>query len=107
MTIKVGRGKPRKSISLAKRKRGQKVCSVVQDDAPRSSINKDMHCKCTGQMGAKKYLRKSYYHHIECSSANSLAIFLWRRLLNSAALIALTYRRPIRVSDGTSTQVVA
>jgi len=65
-----------------------------------------MHCKCTGQMRAKKYLRKSCYHRIECSAANSLAIFMWRRPLNNVALVAPTHRGPVRVSDETSTQVV-
>ena len=32
---------------------------------------------------------------------------MWRRPLNSAALATTTHRRPERVSDGTSTQVVA
>ena len=83
------------------------MCSVVQNNILGSSINKDMHCERTGQMGANKYLSKSYYHRIECSAANSLAAFMWRRPLNSVALVAPTHRRPIRVFDGLSTQVVA
>ena len=59
------------------------------------------------KMKAKKYLRKNCYHRIECFAGNSLAAFMWRRPLNSAALVALTYRGPMRVSNGTSTQVVA
>ena len=31
---------------------------------------------------------------------------MWRKLLNSAALTTTTHRRPERMSDGTSTQVV-
>ena len=58
-------------------------------------------------MEAKKYLRKSCYHRIECSVANSLAAFMWRRLLSSAALVIPTHRDPVRVSDGRSTQVMA
>jgi len=76
MTIKTRRGKPRRSISSTKRRRGQKVRSVIQNYVPISSIDKDMHCECTGQMRAKKYLRKSCYHHIECSAANSLTVFM-------------------------------
>ena len=76
MTVKVGRGRPRRSISSAKRRRGQKVCSVVENDVLRNFINKDMHCKCTGQMGAKKYLRKNCYHYSECSATNSLTAFM-------------------------------
>ena len=107
MAVKIGRGKPRRSISLAKRKKGQKVCFVIQDDALGSSIDKDMHYKRTGQMGAKKYLRKNCYHCIECSAANSLAAFMWRRPLNSATFVAPTHKGLVRVSDGTSIQVVA
>ena len=73
------------------------MCSIVHNDVPESSINKDMHCKRTGQMGAKKYLRKSCYHRIECSIANSLATFMWRRPLNSAALVAPTHKGPVGV----------
>ena len=58
------------------------------------------------KMGANKYPRKSCYHCIECSVANSLAAFMWRRLLNSTALVAPTHRGPVRVSDGTRTQLV-
>jgi len=107
MTVKVGRGRLRRSIFSAKRKKGQKVCSVVQNDIPRSSIDKDMHCERTGQVGAKKYLSKSCYHHIEYSTVNSLAAFIWRRPLNSVILVAPTHRGSVRVSNGTSTQVVA
>ena len=79
---------------------------VIQSDISGSSIDKNMHYEHTGQMGVEKYLGESCYHHIKCSIANSLAAFMWRRLLNSATLVALTHKRPIRVSDGTSTQVV-
>ena len=107
MTVKVGRGRSRRSISSAKRRRGQKVCSVVENDILRNSIDKDMHCERTGQMGAKKYLRKNCYHCIECFTTNSLAAFMWRRPLNNAVLVAPIHREPVGVSDGTSTQVVA
>ena len=59
------------------------------------------------KMRTEKYLRKSCYHRIECSAANSLAVFMWRKPLNSTILVALTHRGPVRVSDGTNTQVVA
>ena len=66
-----------------------------------------MHRERTGRMEARKYLRKSCCHRIECPTANFLVAFIWRRPLNSAALATTTHRRPERVSDGTSTQVVA
>ena len=66
-----------------------------------------MHRERTGRMEARKYLRKSYYHRIECPAANFLTTFMWRRLLNSVALATTTQRISKRVSDETSTQVVA
>ena len=59
------------------------------------------------KMRVEKYLTKSCYHRIEYSATNSLATFMWRRPLNSAALVALTQRVLVRVSDETNTQVVA
>ena len=52
------------------------MCSVIQSDIPGSSIDKDMHCERTGQIGAGKYLRESRYHCIECSVANSLTALM-------------------------------
>ena len=66
-----------------------------------------MHRERTRRMEARKYLRKSCCHRIECPTANFLVAFIWRRPLNSVALATTTHRRPERVSDGTSTQVVA
>ena len=94
---------PRKAASSGKQGRGQKVWSAIQSNVLGVSIDKNAR---HGGVGAMKYLRKSYYHRIECSAANSLAAFMWRRPLNSAALAALTHRGLVRVFDGTSTQVV-
>ena len=69
---------------LSKRSGGQKVYSIVQGDVPGSSINEDMLCEHTGQMGAEKYLKESYHHRIECSVANSLAALMRNWCLNSA-----------------------
>ena len=52
------------------------MCTVIQSDVPGNSIDKDMPYELIGQMGFGKYLRESYYHHIECSSANSLAALM-------------------------------
>ena len=71
------------------------------------SSDLDVHYECTGRMKARKYLRKSYCHHIKCPVANFLAAFIWRRPLNSVGLVITTHRRLERVSDGTSTQVIA
>ena len=50
--------------------------SIVQGDVLRSSIDDDMLCECTGQMGAGKYLKESCYHGIECFAANSLTALM-------------------------------
>ena len=78
-----------------------------QGDLPGSFNDKDVHHEHTRRMGTQKYLRESYYHHIECPAANFLATFMWRRPWNSAVLATTTYRKPERVSDITSAQVVA
>ena len=78
MNEKAGEGKSRRSISLTKRSRGQKVCSVIQGDIPGNSIYKDIHYKRTRQMGGGKYLRKSYYHCIECFAANPPATLMMK-----------------------------
>ena len=61
----------------------------------------------TRRKEAQKYLRKSYYHRIKCTAAIFLAVFMWRKPLNSAALATPTHRKPENVSDGTGTQVKA
>ena len=76
MNEKAREGRPRRSISSAKRSRDQKVCSVIQSDILENSIDKDMHYEHTGQMGAEQYLRKRCYHHIECFVANSLTALM-------------------------------
>ena len=55
----------------------------------------------------QKYLRKSYYHRIECTIITFLVAFMWRRHLNSEVLATTTHRKPGGVSDGTSTQVIS
>ena len=69
-------GRSRRSIFSAKQSRDQNVCSIIQSDILGSSIDKDMHCEHTGQIGAGKYLRESCYHRIKCSIANSLATLM-------------------------------
>jgi len=83
MNKKVGEDRSRRSISSAKWSRDQKVFSVIQSDILENSINKDMHYKRTGQIGAEKYLRESCYHRIECSIANSLVTLMRKWYLNS------------------------
>ena len=84
MNEKAREGKSRRSIFLTKRSRGQKVCSVIQGGIPRNSIDKDIRYERIKQMGGGKYLRKSYYHCIECSVANSLTTLIRKLYLNSS-----------------------
>ena len=62
-----------------------------------------MHCERIGRMEARKYLRKSCCYRIECPAANFLTAFIWKRPLNNATLATTTYKRPEKMSDGTST----
>ena len=43
MNKKVGEGRPRRSISSAKRSRDQEVCFVIQSNVQENSIDKDIH----------------------------------------------------------------
>ena len=52
------------------------MCSDIQGDVSRSSIDEDMFCERTGQMVDEKYLRESCYHCIEYSAVNSLAALM-------------------------------
>ena len=88
-------------------RKGSNVYSITQSNLLGNSIEKDMHHERIGRMKVRKYLWKSCCHRIECLAANFLAAFMWRRPLSSAALATTTHRRPERVSNGTSTQVVA
>ena len=72
-------------------------------DLPRSSSDKDVYHKRIRMMKTQKYLRKNCYHHIECTTANFLAVFMRRRPLNSATLVTTTHRKSKKVSDGTDT----
>ena len=52
------------------------MCSVIQSDVPGNSTDKDMHYEHIGQMGARKYLRESCYHLIECFVTNFLGALM-------------------------------
>ena len=82
------------------------VYSIIQGNLPRNSTDGNERYERTGGMEAQKYLRKNCCHRIECSTANFLATFMWRRFLNSAALATPTHRGSERVFNGTSTQVM-
>ena len=52
------------------------VYPIIQGNLSGNSTDRDVHCERTGEMEAQKYLRESYYHCIECSVANSLAVLI-------------------------------
>ena len=78
-----------------------------QGDLPRSSSDRHVHHEHARKTRTQKYLKESYYHRIECTANTFLAAFMWRRLLNSAALATTTQKKPRKVSNGTGTQVRA
>ena len=57
--------------------------SAIQSNVPGDSIDKDTYYRSTRQKGTMKYLRESYYHHIEYSVTNSLTALIWKWYLNS------------------------
>ena len=100
-------GRSKEEYLLGYAKYSSNVYPVSQGDLPGNSSDRNEHHEYTRMMGTQKYLRESYYYRIECPAANFLAAFMWRRPLNSAVLATTTHRRLERVSDGTSTQVMA
>ena len=59
MAVKARGGGPRRNIPSAKRREGQNMCPIIQDDISGISIDKDMHYEHTGGIGARKYLKES------------------------------------------------
>ena len=61
----VGKGYSRGNIPLAKRNNDQDMTPVIQGCVPGGSINKDVHYERAGEVGVRKYLRKSCCHCIK------------------------------------------
>ena len=82
------------------------MCTLKDEgDFQGSCSDGDVHHGHTRGRGIRKYLRESCYHHVECTAATFLAVFMWRRPLSSATLATAPHRKPKRVSDGTNTQL--
>ena len=92
---------------LGNDKYNSNMYSNNQGDLPRGSSDRDVHHEHTRRSGTQKYLRESCYHHNECTATTFIAVFMWRRPLNSAVLATTIHRKPKRVSDETGTQVRA
>ena len=73
------------------------VYPIVQGDLPGNSTDRDVHYEHTREMGAQKYLRKRYYHHIECSIANSLVALMRKWFMNS---VCSALQQPPKTSGG-------
>ena len=71
-----GKGCLRGNIPSAKCNKDQDMPPTIQGCVPGGSINKDAHYERAGEVGAKKYLRKSCCHCIEYSATNFLATFM-------------------------------
>ena len=76
MTVKAGRGGPRRNISSVRQNKDQNVCPIIQGDVSGGSIYKDMDYVHTERVGARKYLRENCNHRIEYSTANSLTALM-------------------------------
>ena len=81
--------------------------SNYQSDLPWSSSDRDVHHEHTRIREIQKYLRESCYHRIAYIAATFLAVFMWRKPLNSVASVTTTHKKSKRVSDGTGTQIRA
>ena len=81
--------------------------SDTESNVPDNSTIDDKYQEGIRQREVVKCLRESCYHRIKCSVVNFLAALMWRRLLNSVALVGLTHRGSERVFDETSTQTMA
>ena len=78
MIAKVWEGSSRRNASSTKQSKGQKDWSTLKGHTSKSSTDKDKHQGNIGQREAKKYLKESCYHRIECSAANPLVALMWR-----------------------------
>ena len=81
-------------------KSSSNVYSRYHSDLPWNSSDRDVHHEHTRMRETQKYLRKSCYHHIECTVTTFLTAFMWRKSLNSIVLVTTTHRKPERVFDG-------
>ena len=84
MTVKAGKGGLRRNIPSARWNEDKNVCPIIQGDVLGGSIDKDMYYERIEGVGARKYLRESCCHRIECSVANSLAALIRKWCLNSS-----------------------
>ena len=63
------------------------------DDLLGISSNKYVYHEHPRMMGSQKYLGKSCYHNIECTTTTFLAAFMLRKPLNSVASATTTHRK--------------
>ena len=73
------------------------MCSNNESNFHKSFSDRDVPHEHMRRKGTQKYIRKSYYHRIKCTETTFLAVFMWRRPLNSAALATTIHRKPKRV----------
>ena len=78
LVIRVPEGSLKRNASSAEQSKGSKVWSAIQDNVLGDSINNDTHHEDIRQREIMKYLRESYYYHIECSVTNSLTALIWK-----------------------------
>ena len=72
---KVRKGDPRRSVSSDKQSTNQMYILSLKVTFYEIPL-RDVHRERTGRVEARKYLRKSCCHRIECFAANFLATFM-------------------------------
>ena len=96
-----------KEIPLGYGQHNLSLCPNSWRDLPRSSKDEDMSYEHRRGKETQKYIRKSGYHRIKCTVTTFLAVFMWRKHLNSEVLATTTHKKPGDVFDGTCTQVIS
>ena len=76
MVMRVQKSDLSRNASSVEQSQGQKMRFVIKSNIPNNSTDEDKYQEGTGQREAMKYLRESYYHHIECSAANSVTTLM-------------------------------
>ena len=107
MSKKRMEGGPRRNSSSDVTYAVQVCISTIKMTFQETPMVGDMSHEHTRRKEIQEYLRESCCHRIKYIAATFLIAFMWKRPLNSAALVTITHRKPKRVSDETGTQVRA
>ena len=78
----------------SKLRRGQAQILMTKVTLQEASMTRTYPWNVQERRKPQEYLWESYGHCVKCPTATFLAVFMWRRLLNSVALATITHRGP-------------